>query len=187
MSDKTETMATNETEPVSPPIEEEIARERIYIDGDEAHFERVDITNVDVNLFDGRRFEHLEPRRLFPRTGLERYITLLDDDGNEVAVIRNLASLPAEERRVIEMCLDEYYHVPHITKITGSLEKFGVIKFFCETDRGDCTIEVRNIVHQIKLMYGIRVMFLDNDDNRYEIPDIRKLDRKSMSYLNDYL
>ena len=162
-------------------------RERIYIDGDEAHFERTDITAVDLHLYDGRHFEHLEPRRLFPRTGLTRYITLLDDNGIEVAVIRNLASLPDEERATIESCLDEYYHVPRITKITGSLEKFGVIKFFAETDRGDCTIEIRNIIHQIKLTYGIRVMFQDNDDNRYEIPDIRKLDRKSMSYLNDYL
>ena len=178
---------TENTAMIAPPIEEEETRERIYIDGDEAHFERVDITNVDLHLYDGRRFEHLEPRRLFPRTGLERYITLLDDNGNEVAVIRNLATLPAEERRVIESCLNEYYHVPHITKITGNLEKFGVIKFFCETDRGDCTIEIRNIIHQIKLTYGIRVMFLDNDDNRYEIPDLRKLDKKSMSYLNDYL
>ena len=185
MTDKTDLVL--DPVPTAPPIEEKPARERIYIDGDEAHFERVDLTNVDLMMFDGRRFPHLEPRRLFPRTGLERYITLLDDDGEEVAVIRNLANLPKAEREIIDDCLNEYYHVPHITKITGRLEKFGVIKFFVETDRGDCTIELRNIVHQIKLTYGMRVMFLDNDDNRYEIPDIKKLDRKSMSYLNDYL
>lgn len=160
---------------------------RIYIDHDTAHFEKCDITFVDMTLYTGERFYHLEPRRLFPTTGVSKYITLLDDDGVEVAIIRDLATLPANERTVIESCLGEYYHIPKIERITGSSEKFGVIKFYCDTDRGSCVIEVRNIVHQIKLMYGMRVLFRDNDDNRYEIPDLGALDRKSRSFLDDYL
>ncbi len=165
----------------------EEARERIYINGDEARFERVDITTVDVHFFDGRVIKGLEPRRLFPMTGVSRYITLLDENGDEAAIIRNLDALPEREREVVSACLDEYYHIPRVTRITGRSEKFGVTKFFCETDRGPCTIELRNIVHQIKLTYGIRVLFLDNDDNRYEIPDIRRLDKKSRALLDDYL
>lgn len=171
-------------------LTENEARERIYINGDEAHFVRTDITTVSMELceaYGGKTYAGLEPRRLFPRTGLRRYITLLDPDGIEVAVIRNLDTLADDDRATIEECLNEYYHIPKVTKITGRVEKFGVIRFFTETDRGDCTIEVRNIVHQIKLTYGIRVMFLDNDDNRYEIPDIRMLDRKSRALLEDYL
>ncbi len=160
---------------------------RIYIDNDIAHFDRTDITFVDMTLYTGEKFTHLEPRRLFPMTGVSKYITLLNDDGEEVAVIRDLATLPPDERKTIESCLSEYYHVPKIEKITGSSEKFGVIKFFCETDRGSCTVEVRNIVNQVKLMYGVRVLFRDNDDNRYEIPDINAIDRKSRGFLDDYL
>lgn len=160
---------------------------RIYIDGDEAHFERTDITSVDLHLYDGRVFEHLEPRRLFPMTGATRYITLLDDEGCEVAVIRSLDTLPEDERKTIMSCLDEYYHIPKIERILGCTEKFGMVKFDVETDRGACTIELRHIIQQIKLTYGIRVLFHDNDDNRYEIPDIRRLDRKSRAFLDDYL
>ena len=140
-----------------------------------------------MTLYTGERFTHLEPRRLFPMTGVSKYITLLDDDGNEVAVIRDLATLPERERAVIEACLAEYYHIPKIEAITGLSEKFGVIKFFCETDRGACVVEIRNIVHQIKLMYGFRILIRDNDDNRYEIPDLRRLDRKSRGFLDDYI
>lgn len=161
--------------------------ERIYIDNDIAHFERTDITFVDMTLYTGEKFSHLEPRRLFPMTGVSKYITLLNDDGDEVAVIRDLATLPEKERDVIEKCLAEYYHVPKIEAITGLSEKFGVIKFFCETDRGSCVVEIRNIVHQIKLMYGFRILIRDNDDNRYEIPDLRRLDRKSRGFLDDYI
>lgn len=161
--------------------------ERIYIDNDAAHFERTDITFVDMTLYTGEKFSHLEPRRLFPMTGVSKYITLLNDDGDEVAVIRDLTHLPQSEREVIEACLSEYYHIPRIEAITGLSEKFGVIKFFCETDRGRCVVEIRNIVHQIKLMYGFRILIRDNDDNRYEIPDIRRLDKKSRGFLDDYI
>ncbi len=160
---------------------------RIYIDNDVAHFERTDLTFVDMTLYTGEKYEHLEPRRLFPMTGVSKYITLLDPDGNEVAVIRDLATLPASERTVIEECLNEYYHIPKIEAITGLSEKFGVIKFFCETDRGTCVVEIRNVVHQIKLMYGFRILIKDNDDNRYEIPDIKRLDKKSRAFLDDYI
>ena len=53
--------------------------ERIYIDNDMARFTRRDLTLVDMDLFDGRHFEKLEPRRLFPITGIKKYITLLDE------------------------------------------------------------------------------------------------------------
>ena len=35
--------------------------ERIYIEYDNARFTRKDITLVDVELYDGRKFENLEP------------------------------------------------------------------------------------------------------------------------------
>ncbi len=164
-----------------------MGEERIYIEGDEARFTRTGLTSVDLEFSDGRKFTGLEPRRLFPMTGVSRYITLLDGDGVEVAVIRNLASLPEAERETVEACLYEYYRIPKVERILGCTEKFGMIRFRVETDRGECTIEIHHIVHQIKLTYGIRVLFLDNDDNRYEIPDIRKLDRKSRAILENYI
>ena len=60
--------------------------ERIYIEYDMAKFTRKDITLVDVELYDGRSFQNLEPRRLFPVSGLEKYITLLDETGVEKAI-----------------------------------------------------------------------------------------------------
>lgn len=164
-----------------------MSMERIYIDGDTAKFTRTDITTVDMVLYDGRYFEDLEPRRLFPMTGVSRYITLLDKDGNEVAVIRNLATLDETGREIISSCLEEYYHIPKIQRILNTEEKFGIVKFFCETDRGECVIEIRNTIQQIKLTFGIRVLFRDNDDNRYEIPDINKVDGKTRQTINFYL
>ena len=160
---------------------------RLYIDNDMARFPRKDIALVDVELYDGRFFENLEPRRLFPTTGLEKYITLLDSAGVEKAIIRDLNTLPPNERKIIEDCLNEYYLVPMITRIIDCREKYGVLNIQAETDRGETLIEIRNVLNGIKLVYGIRVLLRDHNDNRYEIPDLRQLDKASRAMIEVFL
>ena len=152
---------------------------RLYVEYDMARFVRKDITLVDMELYDGRKFENLEPRRLFPLSGLEKYITLLDEEGVEQAIIRDLRTLPPQERKTIEECLREYYLIPKVTKITDSREKYGVVTLEVETDRGPAVIEIRNLLYGMKLLYGNRVLLRDGSDNRYEIPDLAALDKQS--------
>ena len=70
--------------------------ERLYINADEARITYRGFAHVDLEMFDGRKFEDLEPRRLFPLSGLTKYITLLDHDLKEVALIRDLAAILPE-------------------------------------------------------------------------------------------
>ena len=160
---------------------------RLYIDNDMARFVRKDIALVDMELYDGRYFENLEPRRLFPVTGLEKYITLLDSAGVEQAIIRDLNTLPPKERKIIEECLNEYYLVPKISKIIDCSEKYGVLNIQAETDRGEVLIEIRNVLSGLKLIYGTRVLLRDHNDNRYEIPDLQQLDKNSRMMIDLYL
>lgn len=160
---------------------------RLYIDHDMARFTRKDITLVDVELFDGRKFENLEPRRLFPLSGLEKYITLLDEEGVEKAIIRDMRNLPPADREIIESCLREYYLIPKVSQINDCKEKYGVLSIDVETDRGHAVIEIRNILHGLKLLYGTRVLLRDSNDNRYEIPDLTQLDKHSRQLIDSFL
>ena len=160
---------------------------RLYIDNDMARFTRKDITLVDMELYDGRHYENLEPRRLFPLSGLEKYITLLDEEGIERAIIRDLRTLAPEERKTIESCLDEYYLIPKVSRINDCQEKFGVLSIDVETDRGHALVEIRNVLNGLKLVYGSRVLMRDGNDNRYEIPDLRKLDKRSRLLIESFL
>ena len=160
---------------------------RLYIEYDMARFARKDITLVDMELYDGRKFENLEPRRLFPLSGLEKYITLLDEEGVEQAIIRDLRTLPAQERKIIEDCLREYYLIPKVIRITDSREKYGVVTLEVETDRGNAVIEIRNLLYGMKLLYGSRVLLRDGSDNRYEIPDLTALDKQSRQKIDCFL
>ncbi len=160
---------------------------RLYIEHDMARFTSKDITHVDMELYDGRKFNNLEPRRLFPFSGLEKYITLLDEEGIERAIIRDIRTLPPTERSTIKNCLREYYLIPKVTKIHECKEKFGVLSIDVDTDRGHATIEIRNILHGLKLLYGTRVLLRDSNDNRYEIPDLTRLDKRSRQLIDSFL
>ena len=65
---------------------------RIYVNANDKiiHYEN---NLVTLKTADGNEFEGLEPRRLFPVSRSEVYITLLDSEGAEVALIRALTDL----------------------------------------------------------------------------------------------
>ena len=86
-------------------------------------------------------------------------------------------------RDVILSSLNEYYLIPKITKLLDSREKYGILKWKVETDRGIKEFDIRNRHHDIKTLYDGRVLVRDSDDNRYEIPDYNKLDKKSYKLL----
>ena len=157
---------------------------RLYIEGDEVRFTKKDMCSVDAEFYDGRKFENLEPRRLFPVSGLTRYITLLDTEGKEQAIIRNIDSLMPESKKIIESCLREYYMIPKIKSLIDSSEKYGILKWTVETDRGRCSFEIRNRHSDIKMLYDGRVLVRDSNDTRYEITDCKALDKRSMALLN---
>lgn len=155
-----------------------------YIEGPEVRFTPNDKIFVDAEFFTGEKFTELELHRLFPVTGLRRYIALVDKDGEEIAVIRNIDELLPESKKVIEDCLNEYYMIPRIKRFIEMSEKFAIWMWTAETDRGVCTFEIRNHLTAVKPLYDGRVLIKDANDNRYEIPDIKKLDKKSLKMLN---
>ena len=160
--------------------------ERIYIEKDMAQFTRKDITLVDMQMQDGSTFQNLEPRCLFPTSNRRSYITLLDENGTEQAVIRDLDTLPPQQREIIEGCLEEYYLIPRVTKILETSEKFGLITLQTETDRGPAKIEIRNLLYGFKQI-GNRLLLRDSNDNRYEVPDVSKLDARSRHLLDNFI
>ena len=73
--------------------------------------------------------------------------------------------------------------IPRITKFISMTEKFKIWMWTAETDRGVITFEIRNHIASIKPLYDGRVLIKDANDNRYEIPDYRLLDKESQKML----
>ena len=138
---------------------------------------------VDVTVKDGTVYSRLEPRRLFPVSRVNSYVTLLGEDGVEVAVIKEITDLNDTAREVIEYSLNDYYLVPHILKIYSVTEKNGKIHWSVETERGYKEFDVRNRNHDVRVYSDGRVRVRDSDDNRYIITDYKKLDKHSRSQM----
>lgn len=138
---------------------------------------------VDVELSGGEKLTRLEPRRLFPVSSPNTYITLLDQNGVERAVIRSMKDIDKESCDVIRNSLDDYYLVPEIIRILDVVEKYGTLRWTVETERGVKSFDIRNRNHDIRVYPDGRVRVRDSDDNRYTIADWHNLDKKSRSFL----
>ena len=158
--------------------------QRIYIEHDNARItRRPGDFRLDIQLYGGDRFENVEARRLFPTTGPNKYITLLDTEGHELAVIRDLDTLMPDSAAAVREALEEYYLIPRISAIRRVEDKPGGYYITADTDRGLCHFKVQSRQQDIKPLFDYRVLIRDSNDNRYEIPDYRTLDRKSLDGL----
>ena len=152
--------------------------ERIYVTRED-RIEAGENNLVNLICADGRRFDGVEPRRLFPVSRADKYITLLDGEGVEVAEIRDMSDLLPEAREIVARSLDDFYLVPTITRILSISEKADILRWTVETDRGIHSFDVRNRYHDVKVYPDGRVRVRDSDDNRYTIKDYKELDAHS--------
>ena len=155
---------------------------RIYLSSSDT-IEKFENHLVKLILADGEELCALEPRRLFPVSNADAYITLLDEEGKERAVIRNLSDLKEESAEVIRRSLADYYLVPRILRIISKAEKYGTLRWTVETDRGICAFDIRNRFHDISVSRSGFVRVRDANDNRYVIEDCNKLDKHSYALL----
>ena len=157
-------------------------RERIYITANH-RIEKEENNLVTLILPTGESINSLEPRRLFPVSSADKYITLLDGDGDEAAIIKDLSDLSPEAREAVRYSLDDYYLVPKIIRIISTGEKYGTLRWTVETDRGIKSFDIRNRNHDIKVFKDGRVRVRDSDDNRYTIENYHELDSHSKARL----
>ena len=154
-----------------------------YVEGPDIRLTPNDVIFVDVEFYTGEKYTGVELRRMFPITGLTKYIALVDSEGEQIAVIRDLNDLMPESKAVAEKCLEEYYMIPRITRFIKMSEKFKIWMWTAETDKGVYTLKIRNHITAVKPLYDGRVLIKDANDNRYEIPDVKELDKKSLKMI----
>lgn len=142
---------------------------------------------VDIHLANGDVIEKVEPKRMFPTSNPNAYITFINGEETQAAMLKDVSVLDESSKKVLDESLQDYYMVPIISRINNSYEKYGVMYFDVETDRGRTLFNIRNRHHDVKTYPGGSVRMRDSSDNRYLIPDVNKLDKKSLSYLFIFL
>ena len=122
------------------------------------------------------------PMRVFPISMRDRYISLRDMDGNELGVIRDPSELDKDSRKLLLNELRKRYFTPVIREIRSLSDKFGIVEWEVETDRGTKTFLTRSLHHSLKETDD-GLIITDMENNRYEIVSYSDLDPRSAAIL----
>jgi hypothetical protein len=137
---------------------------------------------------DARGNVHLgvEPVRSFPISEPDRWISLLDGRGRELAAVSDLAKVAADVRDLILRELADREFLPRIERVVRVLTSKEPHVWDVITDRGSVQFLMRDD-DDIRRLGPHRAILVDMHGVRFYIPDSRQLDAKSRRILSQYL
>ena len=123
--------------------------------------------------------------RCFPWSLAEQYVSVLDAEGNEIALLETLEGLDETSRAVVDAQLAGHIFNPVIRRVISLRHEFGITEIRAETDRGLVTFQIRSR-DDVRTLSATRALFRDADGNVYELPDLNALDPASRRLLDRY-
>jgi hypothetical protein len=144
---------------------------------------------LDVTL-DGSTVEGVHCVPLFPLSDPHRFISLVKPsrtNPEEIGLLRELAELDGEQRRVVEAHIAFRYFVPEIQEIVSLDETVGLYELEVVTERGARTIFLLNPRESVSVTEHGVVVITDVEKCRYKITDLDTLDPRSRTELERLL
>lgn len=126
--------------------------------------------------------------RTLPLSNPWRYLIVYDTDGNEVGIIVDINELDTASREIVREELERRYHAPKILRIleVERLPQTGHTRWRVETDEGLKEFVVPGSEHIYTSRYPC-IFLVDEEGNRYEIPNFERLDARSRRISIQYL
>ena len=134
----------------------------------------------------GNRLVGVEPVRVFPLTEPDRWISLVDANGKERALIEEPNLLPDTLRTVLAEEIAKREFQPVISKIEKIEGEPPLCFLSVVTDRGSVrfAVEGEDLVRRVGTH---RIVIIDQRGQKYIIPDLTRLDPASRKLLNLFL
>lgn len=165
-----------------------------YITKDNAKFNVAnDFVSMTVTLPDDdgnmteKTYDRIFLHRAFPFDFPYAYISVLDSDSAEIGLIEDIDAMGEENAKLLRVELDRKYYTPIIKQIISTKDKFGYSYWKILTDEGEMEITLHDTFQSLLKVGGTRIFVNDIDGNRFEIPDIEKLDRQSYRRIELFL
>ncbi len=141
------------------------------------------MAKISEGNYEGRVFL----ARAFPFKTEEEYISVQNEEKEEIGMIRALSDFDKETVELLRQELEKKYFAPKISKIVKLSTRFGMSYWDCETDQGPMTFTVKDTNRSLLRTGEDRVFVVDHDGCRYEIPSLARLDKKSLGKIEMYL
>ena len=174
----------NQEKPMITPAEDTRLTETLWLTAENAAFFQ---KNGLLYLRQEGKEQRVIPVRAFPFETLWEYISILNEERAELGMVRELSVLRAESARLLREELERRYYVPQIQRIVSQKERYGFSYWTVLTEEGEVHFTMHDTYRNMIRVGEDRVFLLDVDGNRFEIPSLAALDRKSMRKIELYL
>ncbi len=128
-----------------------------------------------------RSYTRVKIVRAAPLSHPQDYICFLDAKDEEICMFPDLKSIDEQTRQIIDQELDRRYLTSTVESIRSMRNEFGTSYWEVATNRGEREFVVQNAAENAQWLGEHRLLLVDVDGNRFEIPDLRQLDSKSLN------
>ncbi|MDR0397444.1 MAG: DUF1854 domain-containing protein [Oscillospiraceae bacterium] len=161
-----------------------------YLDPDQARFSQTPGGFLALN-YKGADYPRVSVRRSLPLAMPNEYLSLADPEGKEIAILRDLSRLDADQRGLVEAELARRYYCPNVVDVKSVKDQLGYVYFELTVQGAGAPsarmCAVKDVNKNIRMLSDDDVIMFDVDGNRYRIPSLKALNAKSRKRLEPYL
>lgn len=125
--------------------------------------------------------------RQFPFELEWEFISVMDGEQQEIGIVKSVELFDEAQKKLLMDELRRRYYSPVIDKIINVKERYGFSYWKVHTADGDVSFTLHDTYRSIIHAGETRIIMLDVNGNRFEIPDTSLLDRKSYKKIELYL
>ena len=140
-----------------------------------------------LTIDDDRSYLKVKVVRAAPLSYPDRYISFLDAKDEEICMVDDLEQLDQQIRSLIDEELDRRYLTATILQVDAVRNEYGTSYWDVETDRGQREFVVQNVSENAQWLGDHRLLIIDVDGNRFEIPRLDELDKKSLGWVEQVI
>lgn len=159
-----------------------------YLNKENAKFIRTGTGFLSLQLED-EFYPRVKVVRMYPFTQKDEFISIRtpDEHSREIGIIEKLSDMEPETIKMLNEQLSLRYFTPIIHKIKNIKDEYGYAYFDVDTDHGNCRFTIQMGSNAVVHLSENRILILDIDENRFEIPDLNKLTARERKKLDLFL
>lgn len=161
------------------------------------HPEHVDVATVRLfreppwvlrlTLEGDRSYLRVKVVRAAPLSYPDRYICLLDSRDEEICMLDRLDQVEPSMQAILREELERRYLTSRIDQVKSLRNEFGTSYWEVDTNRGPREFVVQNASENAQWLGDHRLLLIDVDGNRFEVPDLSALDKRSLALIEQVL
>ena len=145
------------------------------------------LKNGFLYIKQGEKEERAFLYRQFPFELEWEFLSVMDGEKQEIGILRDLNAFDEDTRALLTKELERRYYTPVIQKILSMKERYGFSYWKVQTKDGEVSFTLQDTFRSMIHTGENRLLLLDVCGNRFEIPDVTALDRKSYKKIELYL